>query len=68
MRTDANTIASTNQLLEDTPFYARSILESSLLGEKVTSMHETLNVPRLVATSTQLMLPWRMPRIPRMFS
>ena len=68
MRTDANTIASTSQLLEDTPFYARSILQSTLLGEKVTSMHETLNVPRLVATSTQLMLPWRMPRIPRMFS
>jgi len=68
MRTDSNTVASTSKLLEDTPFYARSILQSTLLGEKVTSMHETLNVPRLVATSTQLMLPWRMPRIPRMFS
>ena len=68
MRTDLGSEVKTNQLLEDTPFYARSILQSSLLGESVVSMHETLNVPRLVATSTQLMLPWRMPRIPRFMS
>lgn len=68
MRSDLGSIVSTTQLLEDTPFYARSILQSRLLGESVVSMHETLNVPRLVATSTQLMLPWRMPRIPRFMS
>ena len=68
MRSDPGSTVSTTQLLEDTPFYARSILQSHLLGESVISMHETLNVPRLVATSTQLMLPWRMPRIPRFMS
>ena len=35
----------------------------SWLGERVTSVHETLNVPRVVARSTRLMLPWRMPRV-----
>jgi len=50
------------QRLEDAPFYSRSVLRSGLLGETVTSMHETLNVPRLVSPAVQLMLPWRMPR------
>ncbi|MDO8906730.1 carotenoid 1,2-hydratase [Hydrogenophaga sp.] len=50
------------QQLEDTPFYQRAILQSSLLGEQVTSFHETLHVPRLVSPMVQGMLPWRMPR------
>ena len=53
---------------EDTPFYARSMLKSHLLGEEVISMHETLNVKRLESNIVQFMLPWRMPRNPtRMF-
>jgi carotenoid 1,2-hydratase len=51
------------QMLENTPFYTRSVLNSELLGEKVMSFHETLSVPKLTLASTQLMLPWRMPRI-----
>jgi carotenoid 1,2-hydratase len=50
------------QTLEDTPFYTRSLLRTQLLGEPVTSVHETLSVPRLERLSTRLMLPWRMPR------
>ena len=63
MRTDAGAPAVVEQTLEDTPFYVRSVLQSGLLGERVTSVHETLNVPRVVALSTRLMLPWRMPRV-----
>ncbi len=48
--------------LEDTPFYQRAAIRSELLGETVTSFHETLNVPRLVSPVVQAMLPWRMPR------
>ena len=48
--------------LEDTPFYVRSVLESGLFGQRVTSVHETLNVPRLVSAPVRWMLPWRMPR------
>ena len=50
------------QQLEDTPFYQRAMLQSRMLGEDVTSFHETLNVPRLVSPIVQGMLPWRMPR------
>jgi carotenoid 1,2-hydratase len=62
LRTDPGAPAKVMQTLEDTPFYVRSVLESGLLGERVTSMHETLNVPRLASAAVQLMLPWRMPR------
>jgi carotenoid 1,2-hydratase len=48
--------------LEDTPFYQRAMVRSELLGESVTSFHETLNVPRLVSPVVQGMLPFRMPR------
>ncbi|MBC7939126.1 MAG: carotenoid 1,2-hydratase [Chitinophagaceae bacterium] len=50
------------QTLEDTPFYTRSLLESGLCGQRVTSVHETLDVSRLVSLPVRLMLPWRMPR------
>jgi carotenoid 1,2-hydratase len=50
--------------LEDTPFYVRSILRSSLDGEIVTSVHETLDAQRVASLPVRLMLPWRMPRQP----
>jgi carotenoid 1,2-hydratase len=49
--------------LEDTPFYSRSILSGNWLGEEVTCMHETLNIPRFSSPIVQMMLPWRMPRL-----
>ena len=48
--------------LEDTPFYQRALLHSSLLGEQVQSFHESISMPRLVSPVVQAMLPWRMPR------
>jgi carotenoid 1,2-hydratase len=48
--------------LEDTPFYARSLLTTRLLGEDLTAVHETLDIPRLVSWPVRLMLPWKMPR------
>jgi len=62
MRSDADVPPRLKQSLEDTPFYARSLLDASVQGERVTAMHETLNVPRLVSWPVQMMLPWRMPR------
>ncbi|HEU4457685.1 MAG TPA: carotenoid 1,2-hydratase [Methylibium sp.] len=50
------------QRLEDGPFYSRELIASRLLGEEVLAVHESLDVTRLLATSTQWMLPWRMPR------
>jgi carotenoid 1,2-hydratase len=63
MRSEPGEPARVRQTLEDTPFYTRSMLESRLFGQRVQSVHETLSVPRLVARSTRLMLPWRMPRV-----
>jgi carotenoid 1,2-hydratase len=67
MRSEMNNGHTNIDLLntfEDTPFYARSMLKSRLLGEDVISMHETLNVKRLESNIVQFMLPWRMPRNP----
>jgi carotenoid 1,2-hydratase len=63
MRNEGGDAARVTQTLEDTPFYARSLLESTLLGERVRSIHESLSLPRVVSRSVRLMLPWRMPRI-----
>jgi carotenoid 1,2-hydratase len=48
--------------LEDTPFYARSVLASQLRGEPVTAMHESLSLDRFRAGWVQMLLPFRMPR------
>lgn len=48
--------------LEDTPFYQRALLKSELLGQTVSSFHESLSIPRLVSPVVRAMLPWRMPR------
>ena len=60
MRSDG--AVQVKQQLEDTPFYQRAVLQSSLLGENVESFHETLHTGRLVSPVVQAMLPWRMPR------
>jgi carotenoid 1,2-hydratase len=62
MRTDPGAPARVLETLEDTPFYVRSVLDSGLLGERVTSMHESLDVPRFASPIVRLMLPFRMPR------
>jgi carotenoid 1,2-hydratase len=49
----------------DTPFYARSLIESQLLGKRVHSVHESLDLDRFSAPIVQCMLPFRMPRAPR---
>ena len=46
--------------LEDTPFYARSLL--GLHGQDAPTMHETLSLTRFRSPVVQLMLPFRMPR------
>jgi carotenoid 1,2-hydratase len=63
MRTEAAHPARVEQTLEDTPFYARSVLSSGLFGQRVTSVHESLNLPRVISRPVRFMLPWRMPRV-----
>lgn len=60
---DGSQPARLAQTLEDTPFYARSLVDMHLCGERVTAVHETLTPQRLKAWPMRFMLPWRMPRL-----
>jgi len=55
--------AVVQRTLEDTPFYARSLLRMRLGSEEVGAVHETLDVGRLTSPVVQRLLPFRMPRI-----
>jgi carotenoid 1,2-hydratase len=61
-RADAGHRAAVERTLTDAPFYARSVVRTHLLGEKVTAMHEALSLRRFVTQWVQLMLPFRAPR------
>ncbi|WP_147079031.1 carotenoid 1,2-hydratase [Methylobacterium haplocladii] len=50
---------------EDTPFYARSLLSATLVGEAVRPVHESLVLDRFMNPVVRLMLPFRMPRAPK---
>ncbi len=47
---------------EDGPFYARSLVETSLGGAPVLAVHESLSLDRFSKPIVQAMLPFRMPR------
>jgi carotenoid 1,2-hydratase len=49
------------QTLEDTPFYARSVLRSGTASEPV--MHESLDLDRFKSAWVRALLPFRMPRV-----
>ncbi len=51
------------QVLEDAPFYSRSVLRSQLFGEPVTAVHESLSLDRFVNPVVQAMLPFKAPRM-----
>jgi carotenoid 1,2-hydratase len=61
-RAEAPDGARVERTLEDTPFYARSVVSSRLLGTPVTAMHESLSLDRFRAPWVQMLLPFRMPR------
>ena len=47
---------------EDTPFYSRSLIASSVFGDSVTGVHESLSLDRFAHPLVKCMLPFRMPR------
>lgn len=61
-RTDTGRAARVLRTVEDTPFYARSLLSMHLLGEPMTAMHESLSLDRFKSGWVQMLLPFRMPR------
>lgn len=48
--------------LEDSPFYARGMLEAVLDGERAEVVHEALDLDRFSRSWVRALLPWRMPR------
>jgi carotenoid 1,2-hydratase len=63
-RADAGTTPRVRTTLEDAPFYARSLVDTRLLGEDVTAVHESLSLTRFSRSWVRLLLPFRMPRRP----
>jgi carotenoid 1,2-hydratase len=61
-RSEASHPARLVETLEDTPFYARSVVAARIDGVDVTSVHESLSVDRFAAPVVQMMLAFRMPR------
>jgi carotenoid 1,2-hydratase len=61
-RADDGARVRVDKTYEDTPFYARTALDTQLFGERVEAMHESLSLDRLRSGIVQFMLPYRMPR------
>jgi carotenoid 1,2-hydratase len=60
--TRSDSPARITQVLEDAPFYARSVLQTHLRGEDSIAVHESLSLDRFVAPWVQCMLPFKAPR------
>ncbi len=65
MRVEVERKLELSMMLEDTPFYSRSLLDlSEGAGEApIHAVHEHLDMGRFVRPSTQLMLPFRTRRV-----
>ncbi len=61
-RADPSVTPQILRTLQDSPFYARSLVASRVRGEDVTAVHESLDLNRFRHPLVQLMLPFRMPR------
>ncbi len=62
-RADRDHAASVVRTLEDAPFYARSLIDTHILGERTQAMHESLSLDRFRAPWVRMLLPFRMPRM-----
>lgn len=54
--------ATLERTLEDTPFYARSLISTQLDGASTLAVHESLALERFRTRWVQWLLPFRMPR------
>ncbi|MGL4441728.1 MAG: carotenoid 1,2-hydratase [Bosea sp. (in: a-proteobacteria)] len=61
-RCDAEARPRALATLEDTPFYARSLVTTHIAGKPVTLMHESVNLDRLQVGWVEALMPFRMPR------
>jgi carotenoid 1,2-hydratase len=59
---DAGILPRASATLEDAPFYARSLVETTIGGQPMLAMHESLALDRFRARWVRSLLPFRMPR------
>jgi carotenoid 1,2-hydratase len=64
-RTDAGGSARVVKTLEDSPFYARTLMEADVGGTRVPTVHESLSLDRFASPIVKWMLPYKMPRVAR---
>lgn len=64
-RSEALDDTAVARTLEDTPFYARSLVRTSLLGVRGVAVHESLDLRRFRSPWVHWLLPFRLPRAPR---
>jgi carotenoid 1,2-hydratase len=62
VRSDAPQLARKLSSWEDGPFYARSLVDVQLDGERALAVHECLSLLRFDRRWVQTLLPFRMPR------
>jgi carotenoid 1,2-hydratase len=60
--TRADRAAGVVETLEDAPFYARSVIDTHILGRHMRAMHESLSLDRFRNPWVRALLPFRMPR------
>lgn len=61
-RADEGAPVLVRRTLEDTPFYARSLLSATVYGRPVLAFHESLSLDRFRSRLVRALLPFRMPR------
>ena len=66
--TRADSTCNILRTLEDTPFYSRSLVQSTVNGRSLTGFHESMALDRFKKRWVQLLLPFRMPRRPSKYS
>jgi len=64
-RVDPGGDAKVVQTLVASPFYARSIIETTVGGHRATGIHEALDCDRFAAGWVRFLLPWRIRSAPR---
>jgi len=63
-RCDEGAQASVEQTLESGPFYARSLVDTTVEGQRTLAFHESVSLDRFASRWVQTLLPVRLPRRP----
>ena len=63
-RCDATAEASVKETLENGPFYARSLVDTTVDGHRTLAFHESVSLERFASRWVQTLLPVRLPRRP----